>query len=321
MQRRTLLKASGGSLIFPAALAGLTGCQTSAVSEPGVDGASSAASETGQTLDQFGVQLSTLTNLMLADFAGTLEFVSQIGYRQVEFSAMGFLGRSATQVQQLLDANDLKAPVGRMTPLLPENFFSLPRADAMKVYADRSQPKHFVDNVKHSLESADALGQKYLILPALMPDNFKTLDQVKRNIDLLNRAGEICAGQGVVFGYHNHSWELTPIDGEVPYDLMLQLTDAKQVTFQLDAYWIRKGGGDLSDYLSRYAGRFSTCHLKDIDDAGDFADVGDGLIDFPRFVREAKSQGAKYFFVERDNPPEPKMSVQRSFNYLRQMTF
>lgn len=317
MRRRALLKAGGGTLLLPAAIAGLAGCQSPANTVLGAD----AVAESKQTLDQFGVQLSTVTNLMLADFAGTLELVSKIGYQQVEFSAMGFLGRTATEVERLLKANNLQAPVGRMTPLLPETFFSLPRAEAMKVYADRSQPKYFVDNLKHSLESANALGQKYLILPALMPDNFKTLDQVKRNIELLNRAGEICGKQGVVFGYHNHSWELAPIDGVVPFDLMLQRTDPAQVTFQLDAYWIRKGGGDLSDYLSRYAGRFSTCHLKDIDDAGDFADVGDGLIDFPRFVREAQAQGAQYFFVERDNPPEPQMSIQRSFNYLRQMTF
>ena len=61
--------------------------------------------------------------------------------------------------------------------------------------------------------------------------------------------------------------------------------------------------------------------MKDIDGSGDFADVGDGLIDFPRFTREALAQGAKYFFVERDNPPEPQQSIQRSYDFLQQMTF
>jgi sugar phosphate isomerase/epimerase len=154
-----------------------------------------------------------------------------------------------------------------------------------------------------------------------MSEQFQTLDQVKRNIELMNQAGELCGEQGVMFGYHNHNWEFVPLEGVVPYDIMLQQTDSDKVTFQMDAYWVTKGGGDLFAYLSRFPGRFSTCHMKDIDDQGDFADVGDGLIDFPRFTREAIAHGAKYFFVERDNPPNPEQSIQRSYTYLRQMTF
>ncbi|MCH9662387.1 MAG: sugar phosphate isomerase/epimerase [Gammaproteobacteria bacterium] len=316
MRRRSLIKAGGGLLLVPPALAG---CQSSGSSTAAAQ--SQVQTQQVNKLDKFGLQLSTVTPLLLADFEGTLARVAQIGYQQVEFSAMGFLGRSPATVQRLLASNGLAAPVGRVTPQLPSGFFSLPRQEMMQVYRDRGQPKYFLENVAHSLESALALGQGYLILPALMPDNFQSLDQVKRNIDLISRAGELCASQGVVFGYHNHNWELAPIDGAVPYDLMLDGTDPGQVTFQLDAYWIRKGGGNLSDYLSRYPGRFSTCHMKDIDGSGDFADVGDGLIDFPKFTREALAQGAKYFFVERDNPPDPAGSIQRSFTYLQQMTF
>lgn len=306
MRRRALLKAGAGSLLASTLL---VGCQQRTL----------GVAQGPSRLTKFGLQLSTVTPLMLADFEGTLEKVAQIGYQQVEFSAMGFLGRSAQTVQTLLTSNKLEAPVGRIAPMLPEGFFQLPRDQAMQIYRERGQPKYLLDNVKQSLEAAVALGQRYLVLPALMPDNFKTLDQVKSNIDLINQAGELCARQQVVFGYHNHSWELTPIDGQMPYDLMLEQTDPDQVTYQMDAYWIVKGGGDLSTYLARYPGRFATCHLKDIDANGDFADVGDGLIDFPRFTKEAMSQGAKYFFVERDNPPKPAESIQRSYDYLKQM--
>ena len=61
-----------------------------------------------------------------------------------------------------------------------------------------------------------------------------------------------------LFGYHNHDWELTPINGVVPYDLMIEQTDPPNVSFQLDSYWIAKGGGDLADYLRGYSGRFNT---------------------------------------------------------------
>jgi sugar phosphate isomerase/epimerase len=272
-------------------------------------------------LEAFGVQLSTLNALMLKDFEGTLARVAEIGYRQVEFSAMGFLGRPVEQVQALLAANGLEAPVGRVTPALPENFSTLPRSEAMKIYRARGGIEHLAENVRHSLDGALALGQKYLNLPGLRPDDFRSLDQVKANIEKLVEAGEICAREGVLFGYHNHSWELLPIDGVVPYDLMLSETDSDVLAFQMDSYWIVKGGGGLRDYLRRHPGRFPSCHLKDIDGAGDFADVGDGEIDFPAFVRFALAQGTEHFFVERDNPPEPLQSAQRSYAYLKTMRF
>ena len=272
-------------------------------------------------LKKIGLQLSTITPLMLRDFEGSLAKVAEIGYREVEFSALGFLGRSNEDVERTLRAHGLSAPVGRVSPRLPEGTMHLPRAEAMKVFRARSAPEHLLENVRFSLDAALAMGQKYLNLPALMPDQFGSLDAVKRNIELLNRAGDICAAEGVLFGYHNHDWELRPIEGVIPYELMLAETPPDKVGYQLDSYWIVKGGGNLDDYLKRHAGRFQTCHLKDIDDAGDFADVGYGNIDFPAFVRQAFAQGARYFFVERDNPPEPEKSIVNSHSYLKQMTF
>lgn len=307
MRRRTLVKAGSAALLVP----GVLGCQQAAA----------PAAQTANRLEAFGLQLSTVTPLLLADFEGTLNKVAAIGYPQVEFSAMGFLGRSTEQIKALLAETGLEAPVGRVSPRLPDDFFALPREQAMQVYMARSAPEHFLTNVAHSLESAVALGQSSLVLPALGPDQFASREQIENNIGLLNRAGELCSERGVMFGYHNHNWELAAVDGVVPYELMLEQTDPTRVTFQLDAYWLVKAGADLSDYLRRYAGRFSSCHLKDIDADGDFADIGFGEIDFPRFAREALAQGARHFFVERDNPPEPEASIRRSFAYVKSMTF
>ena len=272
-------------------------------------------------LENIGLQLSTVTSLMLNDFEGTLARAAEIGYSQVEFSAMGFLGRPANYVQQLLTENNLSAPVGRISPVLPEGTMQLSRDEIFKVFRERGKPEFLLENVRNAIEDAEHLNQKYLNLPGMMAEHFSTLDQVKRNIELLNQAGDLCSEHGILFGYHNHNWELAPIDGVVPYDLMLEQTDPEKVGFQLDSYWIVKGGGSFDDYLTRFAGRFPSCHLKDIDNNGDFADVGDGEIDFPAFTRKAIAQGTKHFFVERDNPPTPEQSIERSYAYLNQMTF
>ncbi len=272
-------------------------------------------------LEKFGLQLSTVTPQLMADFPGTLRAVAQIGYPQVEFSAMGFLGRDVGEVEELLAELGLEAPVGRIPPKLPAEFINLDRKAQRAMFMERGGPDYVLENVAAALSDAKRMTQSTLVLPALPPNQFGTMAQVEANIALIQQAGELCAAEGIQFGYHNHDWELVPIDGQRPYDLMLEQTDARAVTFQLDAYWIRKGGGDLFDYLNRFPGRFSSCHMKDIDAQGDFADVGDGLIDFPRFTKAAIASGASYFFVERDGPPEPMESAKRSYAYLSQMTF
>lgn len=310
MRRREVLQWSAGALI-PAALAALG--RASAADPPNPNRT--------RKLANFGLQLSTVGRLLAQDFEGTLRRVAEIGYPLVEFSAMGLLGRPVELVKQLLAETGLDAPVGRVSPKLSADVMQMPREEAMRVFAELGQAKYLVENVKQALEDALAFGQKVINLPALPPTEFGSLDQVKANIEAINAAGEVCAAQGVQFGYHNHDWELTPIDGIIPYDLMIEQTDPENVSFQLDSYWIVKGGGNLTDYLGRYSGRFNSCHLKDIDEHGDFEDVGHGTIDFPRFVAEAEAAGARHFFVERDNPPDPADAIQRSYDYLRDMTY
>lgn len=154
-----------------------------------------------------------------------------------------------------------------------------------------------------------------------MPDNFTNLEQLEQSVTLLREAGELCATAGVQFGYHNHDWEFAEVDGVVPFDFMLDSIDAELLAGQLDVYWVTKAGADPLDYLSRYPGRFPSCHLKDIDDDGDFQDVGYGNVDFPRFVDAAIKQNTRYYFVERDNPPQPMRTAERAYAYLEQMRY
>jgi sugar phosphate isomerase/epimerase len=303
MQRRKLLK-------FGVAAASLTTYPVWA-----------ATAQSGRKLESFGLQLSTVTPLMLKDFEGTIARVAEIGYREVEFSAMGFLGRPVEHVQSLLAENQLSAGVGRVVPRLPEGFFALPMQEAMGVYRQRGGLEFFIDNVKHSLDIALAMNQKFLNLPAFMPDAFTSLDGVKRVVDLLNEAGDMCAEQGVLFGYHNHDWEFAEVEGVIPFDYMLANTPADKVGYQLDVYWVTKAGHDPVSLLGDHAGRFPSLHLKDIDAQGDFANVGSGLIDFPRVVRAALKQNTSHFFVERDNPPTPESAIVESYNYLSKMTY
>ena len=59
-------------------------------------------------LDEVGVQLYSVRDLMKQDFEGTLAKVAGIGYREVEFA--GLFDHPAQDVRKMLDRNGLTAP-------------------------------------------------------------------------------------------------------------------------------------------------------------------------------------------------------------------
>ena len=83
-------------------------------------------------------------------------------------------------------------------------------------------------------------GMKYLVV-AWIPTP-KTLADLQAYCDYFNKIGEKCNAAGIRFGYHNHNFEFTEIEGEMMYDYMLKNTDPAKVFFQMDVYWVVRGG-------------------------------------------------------------------------------
>ena len=139
--------------------------------------------------------------------------------------------------------------------------------------------------------------------------------------ELFNKVGEKCQEAGLQFGYHNHDFEFDSLDGQIPYDLLLQGTDPKLVQMELDIYWIKKAGKDPLAYFERYRGRFALCHVKDMTEAEEMVDVGEGEIDFAEIFSKSEEAGLKHYFVEHDHPEDPLKSIKTSFKYLKQLEF
>ena len=214
-------------------------------------GAATAASD---SLDRIGVQLYTVRQAMRDDFEGTLRRVAEIGYDEVEF--VGYFDREPAAVRATLDDVGLRAPSAHVGYDL------------------------LGDAWGRTLEAANVIGHDYLICPGLPRDESNSIDGYRRVIDVFNRAGEQAKRAGIVFGYHNHSAEFEPIDGQVPYDLLVDETDPENVLFQMDLFWIIRGGRDPFEYFDRHPGRFPSVHVKDMDGTPDGAmvDVGQGTI-------------------------------------------
>ena len=155
-------------------------------------------------------------------------------------------------------------------------------------------------------------------MPWTDSSKLKTVDDYKNFAGLLNRIGRKVNAGGLRFAYHNHNFEFQPIDGQLPYDIMLQNTDPDLVTFQMDIYWVVKGGQKPEDYFNKYPGRFESWHIKDMACDGNSCAVGDGAIDFRYLMKFSKKAGLKRFFVEQeyfDGITEID-AARKSYNYI-----
>jgi len=128
---------------------------------------------------------------------------------------------------------------------------------------------------------------------------------------------------GIQFAYHNHDFEFPKLEGQVPYDVLLQNTDPKLVQLEIDLYWITKAGQDPLAYFARWPGRIPLVHVKD--SAGPpehkMVDVGQGKIDWKRIFAKRDQAGIKHAIVEHDQPPQPFEDIATSARYLKSLEF
>jgi sugar phosphate isomerase/epimerase len=242
-----------------------------------------ALAATGSPKHVPGIQLYTVRASMATDVPGTLQAIAGIGYKEVEFA--GYFDHSPYQIAGMLDELGLKSPSSHV--------------DAVTI---RDDPLSLI-------ESATAIGNDYLTIAWLDPDDRQSIDDYKRWAETFNRAGEKCRDNGIRLAYHNHDFEFLSLDGQVPFDILLSETDPALVDFEMDMFWVQKGGQDIVAILNKAPGRFTMAHIKDMDNQGNMVEVGSGVIDFESILGNEAAIGLRHLFVEHDQPSDPFKSA------------
>jgi sugar phosphate isomerase/epimerase len=247
-------------------------------------------------LDKIGLQLYTVRKAMQTDVEGTLARVAETGYKEVEFA--GYFGKTPTEIRAMLDRHALSSPAVHAGSLA-------------------------ADPWRASLDAANTIGHHYVVVPWIPAEARATLDGWKRVAEGFNRAAAQARDAGLQFAYHNHDFEFVPVEGRIPYDVLLEATDPQLVQLEIDLYWITKGGQDPLAYFQRWPGRIPLVHVKD--SAGPpehkMVDVGAGTIDWKRIFARREQAGIRHFFVEHDEPADLFASIRASYEYLKGLEF
>lgn len=258
-----------------------------------------------------GLQLYTVRDAMAKDPSGTLAKVAALGYNSVEGATytgtQNFYGMDAKSFADLLKKNNL---------IMPSSHYRLGEV--------QENGKDVLGTMLHewnkAVDDAKKVGLKYMVCAWLDPKERGNIDHYKQLAEHLNKAGETCKASGIQLCYHNHDFEFTEDNKQLPYDVLLNNTDKNLVKFELDLYWVTKAGHDPVALFNANPGRFPLWHAKDMDNTPqhDFTEVGNGVIDFKNIFKYADKAGLKYFFVEQDKTPgDPFDSITKSIAYIK----
>ncbi len=258
-----------------------------------------------------GLALYTVRNDMNKDAKATLQAVADAGYKNIE--AAGYID-------------------GEYYNMSPKDFKNLLEELGLKPISTH-QAAVTLDNADTMFADAKAVGFKYFVVPVPPMGLFKFFEETKSmgmeggNANLariLSTLGEKCSKAGLKLLYHNHDFEFKKDkDGIVPIEFLLENTDPKHVNFQMDLYWVTKAGANPIVYFEKYPGRFKIWHVKDMDNQGRFAPVGNGDIDFSKILTHKKLSGMKYYMVEQDKTftMEPLEAIKVSHKALSKIGF
>jgi len=242
-----------------------------------------------------GLQLYTLRDLMSVNPRKTLEYVAKVGYKELETAGYS---------------------EGKMYGLDPSEFHAIVTDLGMTMVSGHISFKDLKSDWGRVLQMLEDTGQKYVVLPYL-EENERNLEIYHEVIELLNEKSAELRQLNKVMAYHNHAFEFESIDGVVPMELLLKETDAEVVDFELDIYWAVKAGASVLDLFKKYKNRFSLWHVKDMNLAGNFTEVGNGVIDFQEIFDQSQEAGMQHFFIEQDQSVNPEKSIATSFQNLQ----
>ena len=185
------------------------------------------------SIQNIGMQLYTVRTDLEKDFAGTLAKVAAIGYKEVEFA--GYFNHTPKQVKETLTANGLTSPSAHID------------------YATLGP-----DKLPAALDAAHTIGHTFLVNPVdrrIDPSRSRAAGSgLRRPTTVPARRAKKA---GIQFAYHNHNFEFAPVDGKLPYDVLLESCDPALVKMELDLCWISAAGKDPRRLLQTLPGPFS----------------------------------------------------------------
>jgi sugar phosphate isomerase/epimerase len=248
-----------------------------------------------------GLQLYSVRNQLTEDVTGTLKLVRDWGFEQVE--SFGDYGTSIAGTLKQLGL----------------------RCSSIHVDYDR-----LTSDLDGVLKQADALGVRTIVNPYLPHKQrpFASREEILSAAGDFAKWSRACRAAGKRFAYHTHGQEFGKTDHGTLFDV-LAAESGPEVGFEADVFWVRVGGVDPVQLMSRYPGRFWFTHLKDMAKGANPAApgpeasranvvLGTGKLDIKGIVAAGARAGVEINYIE-DESPDVLTQVPQSVAYYKSL--
>lgn len=227
------------------------------------------------------------------------------------------IGFSAVEVSQIPMTADNVAEMRRAKDELGSDF------GALSAGVGPGINDSLLEDYAKIVDDSRALGSSRLRI-GMMP--FSAMASHEELLAFCKQAEEIClrlADDGITLYYHNHHIEFAKRGGTTILDIIR--AEAPTLRLEIDVHWVQRGGKDPVRTLQKYAGLVDLVHLKDYrigelppaafqllesgDGAGfmqaftgvvEFAEIGEGSLEWTEIIPQAISSGAQYLLIEQD---------------------
>lgn len=257
---------------------------------------------------RLAIQLYTVRGAISKNLEKAVEKIAALGFKDLEIYGYDgtFFGKNKNEFLSILNNTGLKVI-----------------SSHHRTGATDQEGGTLLKNWENTLDDLNFIGSKYAVC-SYLPEAERTLENYRKLPEILETAGKTSNQYGIQLAYHNHDFEFQKMDDHQNfYDFILESTSPDFVKMELDLYWITKAGLDPLTYFDRYPGRFPLWHVKDMQkDTRNFAEIGNGIIDFKRIFEARKKAGLKYWFVEQDSSDRDIFeSLLMSTNYIGDNAF
>lgn len=256
--------------------------------------------------EQPGMVSYTFRKSLSKDAAATLDTLKGLGIKDMEFSSL--FGKTAPELRKLLDERGIKC-----------SSFGVSYDDALNKTQEVGQ-------------NAKALGAKFVRVAWIPHKGPFTLEMAQQTVADFNKMGKLLKDEfGLTFCYHNHGYEFEKHEDGTLMDYIIQKTDSKYVSFELDMLWAFFPGHDPAALINKYPTRFKLVHMKDLRKGvqgnlsggtpveNDVA-LGTGQLDIPTILKAAKKSSIQHYYIE-DESPSYATQVPQTIAYLKSLTY
>ncbi|MDL2301917.1 sugar phosphate isomerase/epimerase [Lachnospiraceae bacterium OttesenSCG-928-D06] len=248
-----------------------------------------------------GAQLYTLRAYIQneKDMDAALKKVSEIGYTQVQISAIG--------------------------PIAPEKTRELCDKYGLSIVLTHSNLDRIIGDTDTLIKEHDIMGCDYIGIGA-MPEKYRNEDWISHFALDFKEAAKKIAAAGKLLMYHNHDFEFQKIGNRRLIDILIEDFTKEELGFTLDTYWVQAAGADPLMWMERLQDRIPCVHLKDMDmymGKPVMAPVLEGNMNFEGMLKFLEKTGkTKHVLVEQDVCLEsPFVCLKKSYDNLAKLGY